>query len=200
MAHEASKRDMAANPIKRRGDGVTNGPAQRLEEQIRMRQQEIANEPLTLEKTVDKKAVMDIRRALRRKYASRTNLHRIFAQWDRGNKSGITVQDLFYGLNKVGLTTTLDQATALHACAIQTDTDPNLSLQEFSDLLFTNDENFTANLKGIPATDKNEEAQLHENVRASMGNRTIDLGSLAPESVEKLRLRNKWRTVIQNNL
>ena len=31
MAHEASKRDMAANPIKRRGDGVTNGPAQRLE-------------------------------------------------------------------------------------------------------------------------------------------------------------------------
>lgn len=103
---------------------------------------------------------MDVRRALRRKYASRTNLHRIFTQWDRGTKSGISVQDLYHGLNKIGITTTLDQATALHACATQTDSDPNLSLQEFSDLLFNNDESFTANLKAIPATDKNEENLL----------------------------------------
>ena len=88
----------------------------------------------------------------------------------------------------------------MHACAIQTDTDPNLSLQEFSDLLFSNDENFTANLRGIAATDKAEEAKLAETVRNSMGNRTIDLSQLAPESKEKLRLRNKWRTVLQNNL
>ena len=33
-----------------------------------------------------------------------------------------------------------------------------------------------------------------------MGNKTIDLASLAPENLEKLRLRNKWRTVLQNNL
>jgi Ca2+-binding EF-hand superfamily protein len=135
-------------------------PDQRVEEGIRRRQQEAANEPLTLEKTVDKKHVMDIRRALRRKYASRTNLHRIFNQWDRGNKSGISVQDLYHGLNKVGITTTLDQATALHACAVQTDLDPNLSLQEFSDLLFQHDENFGANLKNIPASDPTLEREL----------------------------------------
>ena len=51
---------------------------------------------------------MDIRRALRRKYASRTNLHRIFNQWDRDNKGGISSQDLFLGLNKIGITVTLD--------------------------------------------------------------------------------------------
>ena len=33
-----------------------------------------------------------------------------------------------------------------------------------------------------------------------MGNRTIDLASITPENMEKLRLRNKWRQVIQNNL
>ena len=33
-----------------------------------------------------------------------------------------------------------------------------------------------------------------------MGNRTIDLKTLAPENLEKLRLRNKWRQVLQNNL
>ena len=143
---------------------------------------------------------MDIRRALRRKYASRTNLHRIFTQWDRGTKGGISIQDLYHGLNKIGITTSLDLATALHSCATQQDNDPNLSLQEFSDLLFNNEETFTANLNSIPATDKNEENQLRETLRNSMGNKTIDLASLAPENLEKLRLRNRWRTVLQNNL
>ena len=143
---------------------------------------------------------MDIRRALRRKYASRTNLHRIFNQWDRGNKSGISVQDLYHGLNKIGVTASLDLSTALHACAIQTDDDPNLSLQEFSDLLFSNEEVFTANLKIIPATDKLEEEHLAKTVKASMAPRTIDLGSLDQASLEKLRLRNKWRAVLQRNL
>ena len=100
---------------------------------------------------------MDLRRVLRRKYASRTNLHRIFNQWDRGTKGGISVPDLFHGLNKIGLVTTLDEATAMHSLATQTDQDPNLSLQEFSDLLFTNDEDFKVNLASIPATDKTEE-------------------------------------------
>lgn len=110
LAAEVNKRDIAANPNKRRGmsESVGVGPAQQIEEAIRKRQEEAANESLTLAKTVDKKHVMDIRRALRRKYASRSNLHRIFNQWDRGNKSGISIQDLFYGLNKIGLTTTLD--------------------------------------------------------------------------------------------
>ena len=162
MAYDAGKRDIAANPNKRRGlsESVAVGPAQRLEADIKRRQEEKANEPLNLEHTVDKKHIMDIRRVLRRKYASRTNLHRIFSQWDRGMKGGISVQDLFHGLNKVGLLTTLDEATALHAQATQTDTDPNLSLQEFSDLLFSNDETLQVDLKHIAATDKNEELQL----------------------------------------
>ena len=66
--------------------------------------------------------------------------------------------------------------------------------------MFNNDENFTANLNAIPATDWREERELEETLRNSMGNKTIDLGSLAPENLEKLRLRNKWRTVLQNNL
>lgn len=130
LTNEASKRDAVANPNKRRGlsESVMNGPAQRLEQEIRRRQEAKAAEPLTLDKTVDKKHIMDIRRALRRKYASRTNLHRIFGQWDRGNKEGISVQDLFHGLNKINIKVTLDEATALHSLATQTDSDPNLSL------------------------------------------------------------------------
>ena len=52
----------------------------------------------------------------------------------------------------------------------------------------------------IPATDTAHEAMLQNTLRQSMGNRTIDLASLTQENMEKLRLRNKWRQVLQNNL
>lgn len=52
----------------------------------------------------------------------------------------------------------------------------------------------------IPATDKQEETTLMESVLANRGNKTLDLATLAPESLEKLRKRNHWRQVLQNNL
>ena len=112
-----------------------------------------AQQKPSLADTVDEKHLRDIRRVLRRKYASRSNLHRIFSQWDKGDKGGISFQDLFHGLNKVGIAVSLDEAAALHAAATQTDTDPNLSLQEFSDLLFSGDETLNVNLKELPPTD-----------------------------------------------
>ena len=39
---------------------------------------------------VNMTAVRDIRRALRRKYASRTNVDRIFNQWDKDGKGEIS--------------------------------------------------------------------------------------------------------------
>ena len=66
--------------------------------------------------------------------------------------------------------------------------------------MFGADENFTANLKNIPATDILKEQQLLDNLKSTKGHRTIDLTSLAPESLEKLRKRNQWRAVLQKNL
>jgi len=39
-----------------------------------------------------------------------------------------------------------------------------------------------------------------ETVRNNRGHKHLDLGALAPESLEKLRKRNHWRQVLQNNL
>jgi hypothetical protein len=61
--------------------------------------------------------VRDIRRALRRKYASRSNIERIFTQWDRDSKGEISAQDLTAGLNKIGIKINLDEATVLHHSA-----------------------------------------------------------------------------------
>lgn len=99
---------------------------------------------------VDIAQVRDIRRALRRKYASRSNLPRIFAQWDIGNKGGISVEDLLNGLQKVGIRMNHEEAATLHASAKQ-DSEKNLSAQEFQTLLFSGDETFNVNLRQIPA-------------------------------------------------
>ena len=196
MAQEAGKRDEIANPKKasrivRVSKSVQSAGLQR---------SAVARAAPSLADTVDEKHLKDIRRVLRRKYASRSNLHRIFGQWDKGDKGGIDAQDLFNGLNKIGIAVTLDEAAALHAAATQTDTDPNLSLQEFSDLLFSTDETLNVNLKGMAPTDREQEALLRQSMQNSMANRTIDLKTLDKPSLDKLRLRNQWRAVLQRNL
>lgn len=50
------------------------------------------------------------------------------------------------GLNKMGIKCSLEQAMVIHDSAIQLDNDPNLSLQEFTELLFSNDETLAVNL------------------------------------------------------
>jgi len=59
--------------------------------------------------------VRDIRKALRRKYASRSNIDRIFSQWDKSNQGVVTAEDLCAGLNKIGIRASLEEAMALQA-------------------------------------------------------------------------------------
>lgn len=72
----------------------------------------------TLEGKIDLKAIKDMRRALRRKYASRSNVHKIFNQWDRKKQGALDPKDVYMGLNKMGIKCTLEQAIALHHSAI----------------------------------------------------------------------------------
>jgi hypothetical protein len=48
----------------------------------------------TLEGKVDLAKVKDIRRALRRRYATRSNFQKIFSQWDKESKGHIGVKDI----------------------------------------------------------------------------------------------------------
>ena len=199
LSAEAGKRDLAANPKKRRV--VAESVTKAIEDRLARTSAQSREAVMTLDKVVDEKHVMDIRRALRRKYASRTNLHRIFGQWDRDNKGGISAADLYLGLNKIGITASLDQASALHALATQTDNDPNLSLQEFSDLLFKSDELYNAeSVKKLQPAEKSIEVDLMQTMKDQQANRTIDMNALEPEIREKVEIKNKWKAAIQRNL
>lgn len=61
----------------------------------------------TLGAYVDEATVRAIRQGLRRKYAARSNLDRIWSQWCKDG-SGLSVEDLFLGMNKCGVTVSLD--------------------------------------------------------------------------------------------
>lgn len=82
--------------------------------------------------------IKDIRRALRRKYASRSNLDRIFKQWDQNHSGQVSAEELCAGLNKIGIRASLEESMALAASA--TSTNGNLDLQQFGDLLFSKNE------------------------------------------------------------
>ena len=99
----------------------------------------------TLASSVDDATLRALRQALRRKYAARSNLPRIFSQWCKDQERGLSVEELFMGLNKIGITTSLDQAKALHLNA-KSDSDPYLTIEEFGKFLFTADEGITVDL------------------------------------------------------
>lgn len=64
----------------------------------------------TLEGKVDLAKVKDIRRALRRRYATRSNFQKIFSQWDAEGKGWISTDDVHKMMNKMGLKVNQDEA------------------------------------------------------------------------------------------
>ena len=67
----------------------------------------------TLEGKIDLSKVKDIRRALRRRYATRTNFQKIFSQWDVDSKGHITTSDIHHMMNKMGIRVNMDEASVL---------------------------------------------------------------------------------------
>lgn len=151
----------------------------------------------TLYAKVDNDALRAVRLALRRKYASRTNLDRIWSQWCKDESKGLSFEDLFMGLNKIGVGATLDQAKALFFHSKLNLESETLSKEEFDKLIFSTDENLPADLKKYAPADKNAELQLTTKLFQDKMFSRIDLESLSPEILAKFRIRNKWRMCLQ---
>ena len=85
---------------------------------------------------MDLNKIRDLRRALRRRYANRTNFQKIFSQWDRSNKGEIDAADIKHMCGKMGLNVNDQEARLLLVSADQ-DCDEKLAMKEFIDLIFT---------------------------------------------------------------
>ena len=67
----------------------------------------------TLENKISLLKVKDARKAIRRRYASRTNGDKLFSQYDQEKKGFVTARDLHYQASKMGLGMSLDEAQVL---------------------------------------------------------------------------------------
>ena len=81
--------------------------------------------------------IKNIRGALRRKYASRSNVSKVFSQWDKSGTGDVNVEDAYMSLNKLGICATKDEARVLLAAANGDLSRGNLNIDEFEKLIFS---------------------------------------------------------------
>lgn len=100
---------------------------------------------------IDEFRVKDARKAFRRRYASRTNLDKIFSQYDADKKGYVTAHDLHKQGTNIGLGLSLDEAQCLiqSAMADKNKKDVIISRDEFADLIFSQDENLNLMLSNL---------------------------------------------------
>ena len=103
----------------------------------------------TLKDKVDLQKVRDIRRALRRRYANRKNMKKIFSSWDEENKGKVSVQNVYNMVNRMGININIDEARVLVASVDDSKTG-NLGLDAFLELVYNTDDALNVNLETLP--------------------------------------------------
>lgn len=125
----------------------------------------------TLEGKVDLKKVVDIRRAIRRRYANRTDMSKIFNAWDLGSLGVIRPEDVHQMVNRLGIELSLDEARVLVASATQSMAD-NLSLDDFMKLIFDDSDRLNVDLSLMgDITDHQVPGQLLKNLQELTANK-----------------------------
>lgn len=103
----------------------------------------------TLKNKVDLHKVKEVRRAIRRRYANRKNMKKIFSTWDEENVGRISVKNVYNLVNRLGININFDEARVLVASANKSGTG-ELALDEFLELIYNTDDALNVNLDRLP--------------------------------------------------
>jgi Ca2+-binding EF-hand superfamily protein len=102
----------------------------------------------TLEGKVDISKISEIRLALRRRYASRTNFRKIFKDWDMFGTGQINVYEAHKMINNLGIPINFNETIALIASSNKRGTSA-LNMEEFMHLIFNDNNALNLNLSEI---------------------------------------------------
>lgn len=102
----------------------------------------------TMEDKVDVKKIQEVRLALRRRYASRTNFRKIYKEWDQNAHGEITVYDAHNMINRLGVPINYNETQALLISSNMRGTD-NLNMEEFMHLIFSDNPGLNLDLKKL---------------------------------------------------
>ena len=120
----------------------------------------------TLEGRVDMKKLQEIRLALRRRYANRTNFRKIFQDWQRSAQGEITTYDAHHMINDLNIPINYNETRALISSANKRGTF-NLDLPEFMSLIFDDNPILKVDLSNIEFKDEEtfEEGEVLHNLK-----------------------------------
>ena len=120
---------------------------------------------------VDVSKINEIRLAIRRRYANRSNFRKIFKEWGQTSNGEITVYDAYSMINKLSIPINLNETKALIASS-NTRGNLTLNLEEFMHLIFEDNAALNSDLtKGNKDPLMTEQAQLnlfnqmHDNIK-----------------------------------
>lgn len=102
----------------------------------------------TLQGKVDLRKVRDIRRAIRRRYATRKNATNLFHAWDLKQQKKIDTDDILNMVSKMGIKINKDEAYVLLKSA-DINGDNNLNLAEFISLIHSTNEALDVDLQDL---------------------------------------------------
>jgi Ca2+-binding EF-hand superfamily protein len=102
----------------------------------------------TLKGKVDLKKVRDIRRAIRRRYATRKNATKLFHAWDLKQQKKIDTDDILNMVIKIGIKINKDEAYVLLKSA-DINNDDNLNIEEFISLIHSTNEALDVDLQHL---------------------------------------------------
>ena len=129
----------------------------------------------TLEGKIDLKKIQEIRLALRRRYANRTNFRKIFQEWQRSATGEITVFDAHHMINDLNIPINYNETKALISSANKRGTF-NLNLEEFMSLIFSDNPMLKIDLSNIEFQDEKtfDEKEVIQNLKKSMEVKTLN--------------------------
>ena len=129
----------------------------------------------TLEGKVDIKKLQEIRLALRRRYANRTNFRKIFQDWQRSAQGEITVFDAHHMINDLNIPINYNETRALISSANKRGTF-NLNMEEFMSLIFSDNPVLKIDLSNIEYKDEEtfDENEVLHNLKKNAEIKTIN--------------------------
>jgi hypothetical protein len=131
---------------------------------------------VTLEDKVDINKVKEIRLALRRRYANRTNFRKIFKEWDNQGRGQVSVFDAHDMINKLAIPINYNETRALIASSNKRHTE-ELNLEEFMHLIFSDNPALDVNLKKIKFKEEKfyTEGEQTEDLKKHMQNNIVEM-------------------------
>lgn len=109
----------------------------------------------TLDGKVDLTKLKEIRLAIKRRYANRSNMRKLFKMWDRSNNGYINLYDVHYMINKLAIPINFNETKALIASATDSEV---IRLEDFVSMIHSDNKALNVDLKSIEY--KSEEEYL----------------------------------------